>query len=50
MLLKDMKVLLLDCQTTGASPQFGQILELGWMVADARGAGPVQTRLMALPE
>ena len=50
MLLKDMKVLLLDCQTTGASPQFGQILELGWMVADAQEPGPVETRLMALPD
>ncbi|MBI5176304.1 MAG: GIY-YIG nuclease family protein [Candidatus Melainabacteria bacterium] len=50
MLLKDMKVLLLDCQTTGASPQFGQILELGWMVADAHDPGRVETRLMALPD
>lgn len=30
MLLKDLPVLIVDCQTTGASPQYGHILELGW--------------------
>src|SRR4029079_16646299 len=31
----DLDVLIIDCQTTGASPAFGCVLELGWGVARA---------------
>jgi DNA polymerase III subunit epsilon len=31
--LADIKVLIVDCQTTGASPTHGSVLELGWCVA-----------------
>jgi DNA polymerase-3 subunit epsilon len=33
--LVDLDVLIVDCQTTGASPAFGCVLELGWGVARA---------------
>lgn len=33
--LLDMDVLVVDCQTTGASPAHGVVLELGWCVARA---------------
>lgn len=33
--LSELEVLIVDCQTTGASPAFGSILELGWCVARA---------------
>lgn len=34
-LLADVEVLVVDCQTTGASPAYGSVLELGWCVARA---------------
>jgi len=33
--LADLDVLIVDCQTTGASPAFGCVLELGWGLARA---------------
>jgi DNA polymerase-3 subunit epsilon len=33
--LLDLEVLIVDCQTTGASPAHGVVLELGWCVARA---------------
>lgn len=49
--LRDLPVLFIDCQTTGASPQHGQIIELGWAFGRASDSGAViQTRLIALPE
>jgi DNA polymerase-3 subunit epsilon len=33
--LSELEVLIVDCQTTGASPAFGSILELGWCIARA---------------
>ena len=33
--LADLAVLIVDCQTTGASPAQGSVLELGWCVASA---------------
>jgi DNA polymerase-3 subunit epsilon len=33
--LADVEVLIVDCQTTGASPAHGSVLELGWCVAKA---------------
>jgi DNA polymerase-3 subunit epsilon len=35
--LSDLRVLIVDCQTTGASPAHGAVLELGWGVATANG-------------
>ncbi|HYQ16530.1 MAG TPA: hypothetical protein VEQ58_12255, partial [Polyangiaceae bacterium] len=36
--LAQLEVLIVDCQTTGASPTHGSILELGWCVARADDA------------
>ncbi|KPK62223.1 hypothetical protein AMJ83_11420 [candidate division WOR_3 bacterium SM23_42] len=33
--LEELKVLLLDCQTTGANPKQGAVIEIGWACADA---------------
>jgi hypothetical protein len=38
--LSEIDVLVVDCQTTGASPALGAVLELGWCVARAGGPGP----------
>jgi DNA polymerase-3 subunit epsilon len=51
--LRELAVLALDCQSTGASPSHGHLLEVGW--AHARGQEPhapagVSARLVALPE
>jgi len=44
--LKDLPVLFIDCQSTGATPAHGSLLELGW----AGRSGPVEAHLTALPE
>lgn len=52
MLLKDLPVLIIDCQTTGASPQYGQILELGWshyQPATDQDEPTITTRLIKQP-
>jgi len=50
--LADLDVLIVDCQTTGASPAFGCVLELGWGVA--RASRPelqtAEAHWIALPE
>lgn len=53
--LRDLDLLLVDCQTTGASPSHGHLLELGWM--RYRAADPVpatddelRARLVAMPD
>ena len=49
----DLEVLIVDCQTTGATPEQGCVLELGWCVAQARQVGPAPTahaHWIALPE
>lgn len=51
--LAELAVLALDCQSTGASPTHGHLLEVGW--AHARGHDPRATtgaiaRLVALPD
>ncbi len=45
-------MLIIDCQTTGASPSFGVVLELGWGVARANRAetAALQAHWIALPE
>lgn len=49
--LADLPILVIDCQTTGASPTFGVVLELGWAVV--RAASPeleaAQAHWIALP-
>ena len=35
-LITDVEVLIVDCQTTGASPAHGSVLELGWCVASVQ--------------
>jgi DNA polymerase-3 subunit epsilon len=51
--LSELEVLVVDCQTTGASPKFGSVLELGWCLA--RGSEPArdeqaQAHWIVLPE
>lgn len=50
--LKDLKVLILDCQTTGMRPSVGSLLELGWTWVRAIDKGPVEifSHLCQLPE
>ena len=43
--LRHGQVLVVDCQSTGASPAQGSLLEIGWS-----GAGEAVSRLVALPE
>ncbi len=37
--LENLVVLLLDCQTTGANPRNGSVIEIGWARSDALGDG-----------
>jgi DNA polymerase-3 subunit epsilon len=53
--LADLKIIALDCQATGANPEKGYLLELGWMPARASGSDPsevsgVRSCLCRLPE
>lgn len=50
--LRDLDVLVVDCQATGASPTFGHVLELGWGVVRAsQESGPrAEAHWIALPE
>ena len=50
--LADLDVLIVDCQTTGASPAFGCVLELGWGVARAssKQLEAAEAHWIALPE
>ncbi|HKU43447.1 MAG TPA: GIY-YIG nuclease family protein [Polyangiales bacterium] len=42
-LLRDLRVLVLDCQAGGATPAYGDLLEIGWAICDhASIRGPVQ--------
>lgn len=52
MALADVKVLLVDCQATGASPTYGSVLELGWGLARGAEAEPILSRAdwIRLPE
>ncbi|MBW2706369.1 MAG: GIY-YIG nuclease family protein [Deltaproteobacteria bacterium] len=52
--LAELRILTLDCQATGANPQKGHLLELGWMAAgaslkDKSQASGVQAYLNRLP-
>lgn len=45
--LRDIAVLALDCQAAGATPAYGDLLELGWAVCASAGEpGPVQSRFV----
>jgi DNA polymerase-3 subunit epsilon len=51
--LTGLEVLVVDCQTTGATPAHGVVLEIGWGVACAGAAselGPVESHWITLPE
>lgn len=51
MRLADLDVLIIDCQTTGATPALGDLLEVGWTVAAAnRPSEPLRAHRVALPE
>jgi DNA polymerase-3 subunit epsilon len=42
--LRDLRVLALDCQAGGATPAYGDLLELGWAVSNIGGiVGPVRS-------
>ncbi|MCA9608247.1 MAG: GIY-YIG nuclease family protein [Myxococcales bacterium] len=44
--LRELPVVFVDCQATGASPAHGAVMELGWAVGD----GEVVSQLTAVPE
>jgi len=50
--LSRIKVLVLDCQTTGATPERGSLLEIAWCRTRASAGKParIHSRLVALPE
>ncbi|MFB6351538.1 MAG: exonuclease domain-containing protein [Bradymonadaceae bacterium] len=50
--LRDLDLLLVDCQTTGASPAHGHLLELGWTRYRADDPIPsrIRAKLVALPD
>jgi DNA polymerase-3 subunit epsilon len=48
--LAELDVLLVDCQTTGASPAFGCVLELGWGLARGGELVAAEAHWIALPE
>ncbi len=50
--LSELDVLVVDCQTTGATPALGAVLELGWCVVRANPAGlaRLQAHWIQLPE
>ena len=51
MILADLDVLVVDCQTTGATPHHGDVLEIGWTAVRAEGPRePVYAHRVALPE
>jgi DNA polymerase-3 subunit epsilon len=43
-ILKDLKILALDCQTTGANPDKGHLLEIGWL--PARASLPEKSKIL----
>jgi DNA polymerase III epsilon subunit-like protein len=49
--LRELDVLIVDCQTTGSSPAFGHVLELAWGTARADGAllRAAESHFIALP-
>jgi DNA polymerase III epsilon subunit-like protein len=49
--LAELDVLIVDCQTTGSSPAFGHVLELGWGVARAARStlDPAEAHWIDLP-
>ena len=51
--LTNLKILTLDCQATGANPDKGHLLEIGWMATQASAADQpeicLQTHLIRLP-
>lgn len=51
--LTALAVLVVDCQATGANPQQGALIEIGWARADGHGWArrrlPVETRVLRLP-
>ena len=53
--LADLEILALDCQATGANPQKGHLLEIGWLKTCAAatigpGASSVESYLVGLPQ
>ena len=47
-LLRELDVLVIDCQASGATPAYGELLELGWAVCSARAlVGPVHSYWIA---
>jgi len=49
--LADLDVLIVDCQTTGATPHHGDVLEIGWTITRTGGpAEPIHAHRVALPE
>src|SRR5262249_41060129 len=49
--LADLDVLIVDCQSTGATPAHGALLEMGWTRTRASGdAAPVRAQRVTLPE
>lgn len=48
--LRELPCLIFDCQSTGATPAYGVLLEMGWCAVEGGEAGPVRSAWVALPE
>jgi DNA polymerase III subunit epsilon len=49
--LRELDVVVVDCQASGATPVLGAVLELGWAIAGPRGfAAPIEASWVAPPE
>jgi DNA polymerase-3 subunit epsilon len=48
--LRDLPVLAMDCQSTGATPAHGSLLEVGWALSAAGRDAEPESMLVALPE
>ncbi|MBL8740967.1 MAG: hypothetical protein JNK04_07735, partial [Myxococcales bacterium] len=48
--LAELPCLIFDCQSTGATPAYGVLLEMGWCTVDAGEPGPIRAAWVALPE
>ncbi len=48
--LAELPCLIVDCQSTGATPAHGVLLEMGWCTVDAGEPGAIRSAWVALPE
>ena len=48
--LAELPCLIVDCQSTGATPAYGVLLEMGWCTIDAGAPSAIRSAWVKLPE